>query len=132
MVFSYSFSPWREKVRMRGVMKSKFLSNARNLRKTATDAEQKLWSLLRRRQLEDHKFRRQEVIGNYIADFLCYEKRLIIELDGGQHLEILDQDAKRTQWLESQGYKVLRFWNDAVFKEPEGVLEVIAKTLQER
>ncbi len=113
-------------------MKSKFLSNARNLRKTATDAEQKLWSLLRRRQLEDHKFRRQEVIGNYIADFLCYEKRLIIELDGGHHLEIQDEDAERTQWLESQGYKVIRFWNDAVLKEPESVLEVILKALKER
>ena len=112
-------------------MKSKSLANARNLRKKATDAEQKLWSLLRRRQLEDHKFRRQEGIGNYIADFLCYEKRLIIELDGGGHLDTQHRDAKRTQWLESQGYKVLRFWNDAVLKEPEGVLEVIVKELKE-
>ncbi len=111
-------------------MKSTSKSQARNLRKNLTDAERKLWSLLRSSQLEGFKFRRQEPIGKYIADFMCYEKMLIVEVDGGQHMEKVNEDAQRTQWLESQGYRVLRFWNDQVLKETEAVYEVIEKALR--
>ncbi|MDA0692207.1 MAG: endonuclease domain-containing protein [Nitrospinae bacterium] len=112
-------------------MKTTPKSNAKNLRKNSTDAERKMWSLLRNRQLVGYKFRRQHPIKNFIVDFACIEKQLIIEVDGGQHLERKKEDDERTQFLEIQGYRVLRFWNDQIFKETESVLEMILKALEE-
>ncbi len=98
---------------------------ARRLRKNMTDEERRLWWELRHRQMEGCKFRRQAPIGPYIADFVCFERKLIIELDGGQHAEQIEEDAKRTKWLGEQGFTVLRFWNHQVLEELDGVLEVI-------
>src|SRR5215475_14346235 len=95
---------------------------ARALRKNQTDAEKVLWYRLRNHQLEDRKFRRQQVLGKYIVDFLCLEPKLVIELDGGQHAERTEQDEQRTQYLQSLGYRVLRFWNHDVLHEPDAIL----------
>ena len=99
--------------------------NARQLRSNATDAELRLWSALRRRQVDGLRFRRQVPLGRFIADFACYDARLVVELDGGQHVESGDDDAARTQWLESRGFRVLRFWNQEIFENLDGVLAVI-------
>ncbi len=103
---------------------------ARNLRRNMTDAEQLLWRQLRNRQL-NARFRRQTPIGNYIVDFVCYENRLIIELDGGQHNEAagLAYDQQRDDWLSAQGFQVLRFWNHELLEEMDAVLEKIWSTL---
>src|SRR3546814_238565 len=103
---------------------------ARTLRQNATEAEQRLWHHLRAGRLEDHKFRRQAPIGRHIADFLCEKSRLIIELDGGQHADQAEADQRRTQSLESSGYTVLRFWNNDVLQNTQGVLEENRQTLQ--
>jgi very-short-patch-repair endonuclease len=102
---------------------------ARQLRRDQTDVEGKLWSRLRARQLSDAKFRRQYPIGAFIADFCCYERRLVIELDGGHHTEHVDADQSRTDFFVSQGYRVLRFWNNEVIENIDGVLERIVHTL---
>ncbi|MCZ6646284.1 MAG: DUF559 domain-containing protein [SAR324 cluster bacterium] len=102
---------------------------ARTLRKNLTDAEQKLWRRLRRRQLHRHKFRRQFPMGAFVLDFVCLERKLIVELDGGQHASESKYDAARTLWLKEQGYSVLRFWNNQVFQEMEAVLEKIGVAL---
>ena len=94
-----------------------------------TDAEQTLWRHIRGRQLESYKFRRQAPIGSYIVDFVCFEKRLVLEVDGGQHAENEPYDDKRSKWLESQGFKVLRFWNNEVLQDIEAVKEVILQRL---
>ena len=98
---------------------------AKNLRKRSTDAEILLWRHLRTKQLERLKFRRQQPIGNYIVDFVCFEKRIVIEVDGGQHVIEKYKDNKRDKWLEGQGFKVLRFWNNEVLMNIQGVFEVI-------
>lgn len=98
---------------------------ARSLRKQQTEAERLLWSRLRNRQLQGCKFRRQQPIGPYIADFLSLEPKLIIELDGGQHAEQQEQDNQRTRYLQALGYRVLRFWNHEVLNDLEAVLEAI-------
>jgi very-short-patch-repair endonuclease len=98
---------------------------AKILRKRLTDTEKVLWRHLRAKQVEGHKFRRQEPIGKYIVDFVCHEKRIIIELDGGQHSIDKDRDIERDEWLTGQGYKILRFWNNEVLTNIDGVLEVI-------
>ncbi len=103
---------------------------ARELRKSMTDAERHLWHRLRRSQIDGCRFRRQAVIGRYVVDFVCFEKRLVIELDGGQHLEQQEYDSDRTAWLESQGFRVLRYWNHEVFKELDAILEVISRSLR--
>ncbi len=103
---------------------------ARELRREMTDAERLLWAHIRRRQVFGHRFRRQQPIGRYIVDFVCLEKRVIVELDGGQHMEQETYDAERTRWLEGRGYRVLRFWNNQVFDEIEGVLKVISDALE--
>lgn len=90
-----------------------------------TDAEQRLWQHLRGRQLNGIKFRRQQSIGVYIVDFVSMEHRLIIELDGGQHMQQAEYDAGRTAFLNRQGYRVLRFWNDEVLQHTQAVLEKI-------
>jgi len=101
---------------------------ARNLRSNMTDAERALWQRIRRRQVEGRKFRRQFPLGNYIVDFICLEAGLVIEVDGGQHLERA-YDVRRTAWLEAQGFKVIRFWNNEVLKEMNAVLEAIRMEL---
>jgi very-short-patch-repair endonuclease len=107
------------------------IHRARELRKRLTNAEKKLWSHIRLRQITGHKFRRQQLIGRYIVDFACLEKKLVVEVDGGQHSLQSSSDKERTVWLESQGYRVLRFWNDEVLKEIEIILDVIARALEE-
>jgi very-short-patch-repair endonuclease len=104
---------------------------ARRLRRNTTDAERKLWHALRRFELEGSHFRRQVPIGPYVADFACLAVRLVIEIDGSQHgdVEIKTRDDARTRWLESEGYRVLRFWNNDIVQNPQGVLDVIYAAL---
>ena len=104
-------------------------SNARELRNNATDAERKLWQHLKSRQLRGIKFRRQYPIAGYVADFAAPEIRLVIELDGGQHLEQREYDRKRTEKLACNGYRVLRFWNDEVLLQAEHVLSEILRMI---
>jgi very-short-patch-repair endonuclease len=106
------------------------VTNARTLRKKSTDAERLLWKNLRRRQLCAYKFRRQQPIGAYIVDFVCLEKKLIIELDGGQHTEQVEYDEKRSAWLRELGYRVLRYWNHDVLKSPDIVLVNILEEIE--
>jgi len=101
---------------------------ARELREEMTDAERRLWSRLRARGAGG-KFRRQVPIGRFVADFACVEARLIVEIDGGQHAPAAD--ASRTRVLESMGWRMLRFWNDEVLRNTEGVLLVIAAALKD-
>jgi very-short-patch-repair endonuclease len=108
---------------------SKLSINARNLRKRQTRAEERLWRNLRARQLGSAKFRRQVPIGNYIVDFISFEKKIVIELDGGQHAATTTRDAARDSWLKGRGYSVLRFWDNDVFRNMEGILEVIRKNV---
>ena len=100
-------------------------SFARELRRGQTDAEAMLWRHLRNRQLAGYKFRRQLIIEPYIVDFACLEPKLIVELDGGQHMEQAAYDGQRTDYLKGLGYKVIRFWNHDVLNETEAVLERI-------
>ena len=102
-------------------------SRSRKLRQNATDAERKLWSVLRSRQLNGFKFRKQVEIDGYVVDFLCPEKRLIIEVDGGQHTP--EGDARRTAHLESQGFRVIRFWNNEVLENLDSVWTAIEEAL---
>ena len=106
-------------------------SRARHLRKESTKAERALWNLVRDRRLAGHKFRRQVPLGSYVVDFACFEQRLVIEIDGGHHGEQADYDRKRAAWLESQGFRVLRFWNNEVLGEPDGVTQVIVEAVGE-
>lgn len=103
----------------------KNIERARRLRGKQTDVEQLLWYKLRSRQIEDCKFRRQHSIGQFIVDFACLEKKLIIELDGSQHFDATTYDNKRTEYLQSEGFHVLRFWNNDVVNNLDGVLESI-------
>ena len=105
------------------------LDNAKVLRRSMTDAEQKLWYYLRAYRFMGRKFKRQKPIGKYVVDFVCLEEKLIIELDGGQHAESVEYDRERDAWLRSQGYTVLRFWNNQLMKETESVLEQIRLAL---
>ncbi len=95
------------------------------MRKELTPAEQKLWAYLRGNKLNGVNFRRQHAIGNYIVDFVSIKQKIIIELDGSQHLGQEESDTERTQYLESQGYKVIRFWNNQVINDIEGVIRAI-------
>lgn len=104
---------------------------ARTLRKSPTPAEAKLWAYLRAGRFRGVKFRRQHAIGKYVPDFCSIKHRLIIELDGSQHLEQEEYDRERTKFLESKGYRVLRFWNQDVMKDVNVVLKVIGETLGE-
>lgn len=107
------------------------VGSARGLRQRQTDAEKALWAKLRNRQLEGVKFRRQQPVGSYIVDFASFERKLIIEIDGGQHNEDKpkERDAERTARLEERGYRVIRFWNNEVLMNLEGVLESIREAL---
>lgn len=102
-------------------------NRSRALRKNATDAERKLWSVLRSRQHNGLKFRKQVEIDGYIVDFLCPARRLIIEVDGGQHTP--QRDARRTAYLESQGFRIIRFWNNEVLENLDGVWSRIEESL---
>jgi very-short-patch-repair endonuclease len=105
------------------------IATARRLRRTQTDAERVLWSRLRDRRLDGWKFKRQVPIDRYVVDFCCADARIVVELDGGQHDEKANEDAERTKVLEAFGYLVLRFWNNDVLSNTEGVLETILSTL---
>ena len=105
------------------------LKNAKALRSNMTDAERKLWYHLRAHRFMGRKFKRQKPLGNYVVDFVCMEEQLIIELDGGQHADAVEYDRQRDTWLRSQGYTVLRFWNNEMLSEPESVLERIRVAL---
>lgn len=111
-------------------MARKLIKFARELRVNQTDAEARIWKHLRNRQMHGAKFRRQIAIDPYIVDFICTDHILIVELDGGQHAEQVEADAKRTTYLKSRGYRVLRFWNNDVLANTDGVLEVILMELQ--
>ena len=106
-------------------------SRARQLRARQTDAERKLWFLLRDRRLNGAKFRRQVPIGNYIVDFVCQQAKLIVELDGGQHADQVAYDTARPNWLEGVGYRVLRIWNNDLNGNEEGVLTAIFNELDQ-
>ncbi|NIA70081.1 endonuclease domain-containing protein [Pelagibius litoralis] len=105
---------------------------ARRLRRDETAAERMLWARLRNRQLGGHKFRRQVPLGRFAVDFACYDEKLVVELDGGQHGESGKDDAARTNWLENKGFRVLRFWNNEVLENLEDVLAVILQTLEDK
>ncbi len=107
----------------------KIMRQAGELRKEATPAERKLWSQIRNDQL-GVKFRRQHAIGKYIPDFCSPKAKLAIELDGGQHLEQEMYDKERTKYLEAQGYKVIRFWNNEVMNNMEAVILAIMDALE--
>ncbi|SRR6266481_3881829 len=102
---------------------------ARRLRQSSTEAERPMWSALRDRRLIRYKFRRQHPIGPHIVDFACTEHRVVIELDGGQHADNT-ADARRTAWLASQGWTVIRFWNNDVLSNTNGVVETILRALR--
>lgn len=96
-----------------------------------TDAERVVWRQLRGKRLEGYRFRKQVPLGPYVVDFACMDPKLVVELDGGQHAARAARDAIRTSWLEAQGFRVLRFWNNQVALNMEGVLDTIANTLRE-
>jgi very-short-patch-repair endonuclease len=106
-------------------------ADVRRLRREQTKAESLLWQRLRGKRLKGAKFRRQHAIGNHIVDFCCLRHGLVIEVDGGQHAEDIEKDAARTARLEAQGFKVIRFSNDDVLRNLEGVLTSIVAALQE-
>jgi very-short-patch-repair endonuclease len=102
---------------------------SRKLRKNATRVETILWNQLRSKQIEGVKFRRQQPISGFIVDFIAFEKKLIVELDGGQHAVFHEKDHERDRLLAEAGYKILRFWNNDVLQDLPGVLETIRKNL---
>ena len=109
----------------------KHIGSARRLRRNATRAERRIWSFLRQRPA-GLKFRRQHPIGPYVADFACPEAGLVVELDGPSHLEAgaAEYDARRTAWLERQGWRVIRFWNPQSFEEVDGIVSAIVENAQ--
>ena len=119
---------------MQGQTSQKIIHNKlqRKLRSEPTDAEQRLWQYLRGRQIEGCKFRRQHPFGDYILDFACLDRKIAVELDGSQHADSTEYDAERTKSLEKAGFVVLRFWNNEVFENIEGVVQVIIAALVER
>jgi len=109
------------------VTKKRLTPVARNLRRNSTDAENRLWYYLRGSRFEGAKFLRQFPIGPHVTDFACRDARLAVELDGGQHTP--ETDAPRTEVIEAFGYRIIRFWNNDVLANTEGVLEVIRQEL---
>jgi very-short-patch-repair endonuclease len=106
------------------------IHRARELRNNLTDAERTLWRHLRLRQINGHKFRRQRPIGPYIVDFVCLEKRVVVEVDGGQHSEQIPYDEKRDAWLRAEGFAVLRFWDHEVLTQLDSVKQSIWRALR--
>ena len=109
-------------------MTTRLTTFAKQLRRDSSDAERSLWRHLRAHRFQGRKFKRQEAIGSYIVDFVCHEVKLVIELDGGQHAEN-SRDKNRDAWFGAQGFRVLRFWNNDVLTNMEGVLERIRECL---
>jgi very-short-patch-repair endonuclease len=107
-------------------------SRVRELRVQSTEAEKRLWRQLCDRQLAGFKFRRQVTFGPYIVDFVCFDCRLIVEVDGGQHAMNITKDEARTAWLESQNFRVVRFWNNEVLENLDGVLTRLLEVLNAR
>jgi very-short-patch-repair endonuclease len=103
---------------------------ARELRKNMTDKERLLWSKLRGKQFGGFKFRKQAPIGDFIVDFVCFDRKVIVELDGDQHAVSVEADKKRSEWLRSQGFRVLRFWNHEVIEDADMMMEAIWLALQ--
>ena len=123
-------APVPSPARGRGLGRGQALNNAKGLRTNQTEAEQRLWYHLRAHRFMGMKFKRQKPMGGYIVDFVCMERRLIIELDGGQHqTEQAAYDQQRDAWLRGEGYTVLRFWNNDVMQQLDGVLEQIRNVL---
>lgn len=112
--------------------KAKLLANAKRMRHVPTEAELKLWQQLRAGRLTDYKFKRQQPIGGFIVDFVCFARKLIIEVDGGQHADPRARDEARTAWLQAQVFQVLRFWNHDVLQRRDLVLEEILRQLEAR
>ena len=110
---------------------SKNINFAKHMRSNMTKEEVKLWNIVRAKRFHGLKFKRQVLVGEYIVDFLCQEKMCIIEIDGGQHNEIENKqnDDTRTRYLESCGYKVLRFWNNEIWDNIEGVCAILEQEL---
>jgi very-short-patch-repair endonuclease len=104
-------------------------ARARTLRQDMTEPERRVWQILRSQQMNGYKFRRQLPMGCYFADFVCHEARLIVEIDGGQHDRSSPQERERTGFLRDEGYRVLRFWNDEVLTNLDGVHQTIAEEL---
>jgi very-short-patch-repair endonuclease len=103
---------------------------ARQLRKNMTDTERLLWSELRGKQFGGFKFRKQAPIGKFIVDFVCFDRKIVVELDGGQHALAVEADNKRSEWLKSQVFRVLRFWNHEFIEDTDMVMEAISLALQ--
>jgi len=112
-----------------GLMDERRITRARKMRRDATNAERRLWSALRDRRLDGYRIRRQYPIGPFIADFACTREQVIVEADGGQHSDG-KTDNRRTAWLASQGWRVLRFWNNEILGNPEGVIDAILRELR--
>ncbi|MBI3165360.1 MAG: endonuclease domain-containing protein [Chloroflexi bacterium] len=108
---------------------AKGYDTARKLRKEPTPAERKLWAYIRNDTLGVN-FRRQHAIGNFVPDFVCIKKKLILELDGSQHLEQVEYDTKRTKYFETLGYRVVRFWNNQIMNDINGVIKAIQFALE--
>jgi very-short-patch-repair endonuclease len=113
---------------VKGEGKNELVRHARGLRSRMTDAERKLWFALRDRRFEGFKFRRQVPLGRFIADFVCFEARLVIEVDGGQHAENF-RDRYRDRWFAANRFRVMRFWNNEVLSNLEGVMTLLAEAL---
>lgn len=107
-------------------------ARARALRRNSTDAERTLWKHLRKRQIAGHRFRRQHPPGRCVADFVCLERRLVVELDGGPHSLKTVYDTQRDAWLRAEGYRLLRIWNNEVFSNIQGVKTTIWMALEEQ
>ncbi|GGF41041.1 hypothetical protein GCM10011321_34730 [Youhaiella tibetensis] len=122
-------SPLRGEVDAQRRVRGAKVLRARQLRIRASDAENRLWYHLRNRALGGFKFARQLPIGPYVADFVCRERNLVVELDGGQH-DWSTTDARRTEWLNGQGYSVVRFWNNEVLANTDGILEMLLAVLE--
>ena len=116
----------------RGLFNQAMLARARKLRRAQVTQEQQLWQYLRAKRFKTYKFRRQQPIGKYVVDFVCFSNRLIIELDGGHHASTRSYDMARERWLKSQDFQVLRFWNNQWMFHRESVLRKILKVLQHK
>jgi len=112
-------------------MKGRLIKFAKAMRHQPTSAEAAIWTALRGARLQGFKFKRQQPIGAYIVDFVCFEHSLIIEIDGGQHGDEVPKDQARSDWLQSQGFRVMRFWNNEVIERKDDVLESIIRALRE-
>jgi very-short-patch-repair endonuclease len=129
-LFRFAFFPsMSAHSRLANLRRADSAGHAKSLRSGMTDAEGALWYRLRGRRFEGMKFRRQVPVGPYVADFLCERAQLVIEIDGGQHAEQTDWDMVRSRWLDARGYRVLRFWNNEVLENLEGVLEAIRQAV---